>query len=244
MVGRARWLTCGGLLLAAGVLTVLATTDHWARCRPALDIADCLSLEQATTGAPSWGPVAFRDPTAVLLTVLAGFLLCGAWVLVAGWARGQWMRTVVSVVIALQPLSGSVLGLVDFVSPDVALRVAQSGWLTWPAEMLVLPLLLGAGWILEEGPLETTRLIVLGWGVTSFGSMHTFGDYMIFMARHQGPVPPPGHRWNPDGLGFGIACTQLGVGLVVVVLTLLVRRHRGPGRNDERFGRDGLTLAA
>lgn len=242
MVGRPRWLLSGTLLLTAGALTMIATSHHWARCRPDQGSSRCLALEEATTGAPSWGPVAFRNPTAVLLTVIAGFLLFAAWMLVAGWARGQWMRTLVSVIIALQPLAGSVLGLIDLRTPDLVLPLAQSGWLTWPAEMLVLPLLLGAGWIMEERPTRMVLLIVLGWGVTSFGSMHTFGDYIIFMIRHQGPGAPPGVSWNPAGMGFGIAGTQLGVGLIVVIISVFI--DRGPNREDGRRGRNGFTLAA
>ena len=152
------------------------------------------------------------------------------------------MRTALSVIIALQPLAGAVLGLIDLISPDLVLPLARSGWLTWPAEMLVLPLLLGAGWIIEEPPTKMLRLILLGWGVTSFGSMHTFGDYIIFMIRHHGPGAPPGTSWNPAGMGFGIAGTQLGVGLVVLIISLFI--GRGPNREDDRRGRGGFTLAA
>ena len=239
MVGRPRWFISGVLLLGAGVLTLISTSRHWARCRPDTHSASCVRLEEVTTGVPSWAPVAFRDPEAALLTAVAGLMLCLAWVLVAGWARRRWMRTLVTVIVALQPLSGAALGLGNLFGHDRLLSLASSGWLTWPAEMLVMPLLLGAGWIMEESPLQMTRLIVLGWGVTSFGSMHAFGDYIIFMIRH--PIAP-GQFGNPAGMGFGVAGTQLGVGLIVLIMSLAM--GRGPKREDGRRGRDGFMLAA
>ncbi|MBA8794205.1 hypothetical protein FHX74_001810 [Friedmanniella endophytica] len=238
-----RWLVCGTLLLAAGTLTLVAAQRHWAVCRPDPSSAGCLLREEVSLAAPVWASAGHRDPTTAVLTVIACFLLFLAWVLAVGWARRRLIRTLVTLVVAAQPLLAAVLGIVDLVTPDAALRLATSGWLTWPAEMLVLPMLLGAGWIFEEGALAMVRLVVLGWTVTAFGSIHGFFDYVIFMIRH--PVPPGtpvGTVGAPAGMGFGAAIVQLALGVVVIGLSVWADRPRRP--DTDRRGRDGFTLAA
>lgn len=195
-------------------------------------------LQEGTSTLPFWGELGHRHPLDSALAAVAALLLGVAWLTVVGWARHSAARTIVAVIIGLQPLTLAVLVELELFRPGQFLALGTSGWLTWPAEILVLPMLLGAGWILDERPLPTIRLIVLGWGVTSFGSLHNFLDYALTTARAPWPVD------TPFGLGYLTAATQVVVGVAVVVLSLVLRHRPEPEDGDERWGRDGFTLAA
>jgi len=237
MPGRPRWIWSGCLLLVAGALTALSTWRHWADCRSGVTSEACVVLQEKTYGLPAWGPVGHRDTLGTALVAVAAVLLGTAWLTTSGWARRNAARTLVASIIGLQPLVVAVLVTLELLVPGRSIAVLTGGWLTWVAEMLVFPLLLGAGWILEEAPLPLLRLMLLGWGATSFGPLHHFGDFVssaLLMPR-TGATPP--------GLGYVTAGTQACLGLGVVAITLLLN-SRKPEEGDERRGPDGFTLAA
>jgi len=242
MTGRPRWLLSGGLLVLAGGLTAVSTWRHWSGCRPDPATPACLALQEATVGLPVWGRVGHRDTVGTVLGAAAALLLVLAWLVVVGWARRNQARLVVAGIIAVQPLLVAVLVDLELLAPDRFFGLASSGWLTWPAEVLILPMLLGAGWVLDEPFFPTLRLILLGWGVTSFGSLHSFFDYVgsRLLTPHAVEVPP--------GTGYVTAATQVAVGLLVSALSLLLRGDDGrgddEGGDDEQPGRDGFRLAA
>jgi hypothetical protein len=230
-------LLSGGLLVLAGGLTAVSTWRHWAGCRPDPAAAACLALQEATVGLPVWGRTGHRDTLGTALGAAAALLLVLAWLVVIGWARRNPARLVVAGIIAAQPLLVAVLVDLELLAPDRFFGLGSSGWLTWPAEVLILPMLLGAGWVLDEPFVPTLRLVLLGWGVTSFGSLHHFFDYVgsRLLTPRSVEVPP--------GMGYVTAATQVAVGLVVSVLSLLLRGD-DEGEDDDQPGRDGFTLAA
>lgn len=236
MAGR-RWISSGGLLVLAGGSTALSTWRHWSSCRPDTAARACLALRDETYGLPLWAGTADRDPTGTALAALAALLLVLAWLRVAGWARRSPARTALAAVVGGQPLLVALLVALQLTFPSRPL-IEITGWLTWPAEVLVLPLLLGAGWIVDEAPLPTIRLILLGWGVASFGPVHLFVDHVITS------LITGGAESSPPGLGYVTAGTQIALGMSVVVLTLVLERRKPPEEGDERSGRDGFTLAA
>lgn len=237
MTGRPRWLLAGGLLVLAGGLTAVSTWRHWAGCRPDPAGPACLALQESTVGLPLWGRVGHRDTVGTALGAAAALLLVVAWLVVIGWARRNPARLVVAGIIAAQPLLVAVLVDLELLAPERFFGLSSSGWLTWPAEILILPMLLGAGWVLDEPFVPTVRLILLGWGVTSFGSLHHFVDYVgsRLLTPRAVEVPP--------GVGYVTAATQIAMGLLVAVLSLLLRGN-DEGEDDDQPGRDGFTLAA
>jgi hypothetical protein len=238
VTGRAPWIVSGGLLVLAGGLTAASTWRHWTSCRLGVGAPTCLRLQERTVGLPLWGGVGFRDSVGAALTALAALALSVAWLLVIGWARGTVGPLVMALLVGLQPVLAVVLVGCELLPPAHLFLVATHGWLAWPAEVLVFPMLLGAGWILDDTPKQILRLMVLGWGVTSFGPLHHFVDYAVTSAifGSTGSSPP--------GMGYVTAATQLGVGGVVVLSTLLGPKGSEPEDDDEQYGRDGFTLAA
>ncbi|MET0692869.1 MAG: hypothetical protein ABWY56_03005 [Propionibacteriaceae bacterium] len=237
MTGRLRWLLSGGLLVLAGGLTAVSTWRHWDGCRPDLAAPTCLAVQETTYGLPLWGRVGHRDTIGTALGAVAAVLLGLAWLVVIGWARKNLARTLMATVIALQPLVVALLVDLELVAPGRFFAVGNSGWLTWPAEILILPMLLGAGWILDESFGHTLRLILLGWGVTSFGAVHHFVDYVGSM------LLAPQSVETPPGMGYVTAATQIMLGVLVGLISLLLRPE-DEGEDDDLPGRDGFMLAA
>lgn len=239
MPRRRRWFSSAGLLVLASALTALSTWRHWGPCRAAVAGRACLALQEETYGLPVWGQVGHRDLMGTALVAVSAALLSVAWFLTTGWARGNPARTALAALIGLQPLVVAVLLALELAAPGRGYVILTSGWLTWLAEMLVFPLLLGAGWVLEESPVQLLRLMALAWGVTSFGPMHRFGDFVLSsMLLPRSAVTPP-------GMGYVTAVAQVALGLAVVVVSLVLPSgHEPEEEGDERTGRDGYTLAA
>ncbi|MGI8456656.1 MAG: hypothetical protein ACR2LI_00880 [Propionibacteriaceae bacterium] len=236
MSGTRRWAAAGLLLVVAGVLTAISTARHWAICRADPASLRCLALQDATHGFPGWGGLGRPDLGTAAAGIVAALLLSVAWVGVIGWARGSGTRNLLCVVVGVQPLIAATVLVIE--ATGFVLPAAVGGWLTWPAEAYVFPFLLGAGWLVNESLLGTLRLLTLGWGVTSFGSIHHVADSVV--ARL---LSPDAVGASPPGLGYATAATQVLVGLVVVVLTL---QRAVPDTPDTDDGpeRDGFTLAA
>lgn len=238
MTGRRQWLVSGGLVVVAGVLTAVSTWRHWASCRSDPGSAACRVLADQSYGLPLWGD-SERDVLGVVLASVAAGLLVLAWVVVVGWSRGSIFRRILAIVVGAQPLLLMALVDLELWRPGRFVQAATNGWLTWPAEVLVLPFMLGAGWVLEEAAGPTVRLLALGWAVTSFGSLHHFIDYAL-TTQISGVV-----LRSPPGLGFLTALTQVGLGLVVLVLSVLLDRPGEPEpEDDDERGKGGFTLAA
>lgn len=240
MTGRRPWLVSGALVVVAGVLTTVSTWRHWSSCRSGPGSRACRLLEEQTYGLPLWGGADGRDVLGTALTSGAAGLLVLAWVAVIGWSRGSAFRRILAAVVGLQPLLLMALTHLELWRPGEFIQAATNGWLTWPAEVLVLPFMLGAGWVLEESAGCTARLIVLGWAVTSFGALHHFIDYAL-MTQMSGVVVD-----SPPGLGFITALTQVALGLVVMFLSVVLHRSTEPDSedDDDEQGRGGFTLAA
>lgn len=233
-----RWIVSGGLLAAAGALTAVSSWRHWASCRPEPTSPACLALQDATYGLPLWATSGTHDSFDTVLVTLAALLLSSAWFLVAGWASNSGARTTVALAVGLQPLLVALLVDLAALTPGQRLAVDANGWLTWPAEIMVVPLLLGAGWILDETVVQVVRLMLLGWAVTSFGSVHHFVDHVLTSSLLGASV-----EGSPPGLGYVTGCTQIALGVAVVIISLVMRQGPEP-EDDERSGRDGFTLAA
>lgn len=239
MPRRRRWVCSATLLLLAGTLSALSTWRHWAPCRTASSGRACLVLQEETYGLPVWGQVGHRDPLGTALVAVAAVLLSLAWFSTAGWARRNPARIALAALIGLQPLVVAALVTLELVAPGRGYLILTSGWLTWTAEILVFPLLLGAGWVLEEPPAQMLRMIALAWGVTSFGPVHRFGDFVL------STVLLPRSAVSPPGMGYVTAVSQVVLGLAVVVISLVLPSGNEPEEEgDERTGRDGYTLAA
>jgi hypothetical protein len=236
MSGPRRWLCAGAALVVAGGLTAVSTWRHWAVCRVDLGSAACRALQDATHGFPGWGADQAPDPVASGTAMAAAVLLSTVWVLVVGCSRTSLPRTLMCVVVGAQPLVAALVVTLEAAGHPPPAGVGE--WLTWPAETYVFPLLLGAGWLLTETALTTVRLLFLGWGVTSFGSVHRFADYAITQAAHPGTA-----GLSPPGLGYVTAVTQLVLGLVVILLTLPHGSTDAPDPPD-RPDHDDFTLAA
>lgn len=240
MTGQRPWLISGGLVVVAGLLTSVCTWRHWTSCRSGPDSTACRRLEDQSYGLPLWGDAGERDVLGTVLVSVAAGMLVLAWVVVVGWSRGSAFRRILAAVVGLQPLLLMTLVHLELWRPGQFIQAATNGWLTWPAEVLVLPFLLGAGWVLEESAGRTARLIVLGWAVTSFGSLHHFIDYAL-TTQMSGIVVD-----SPPGLGFITALTQVTLGLAVMFLSVVLHHAgepEGEDDDDER-GRGGFTLAA
>lgn len=240
MTGQRPWLVSGGLLVVAGVLTSVCTWRHWASCRSGPGSAACQFWQDQTYGLPLWGDAAGRDVLGTALASIAAGLLGLAWVVVISWSRGSAFRRILAVVVGLQPLLLMALVDLELWRPGQFTQAATNGWFSWPAEVLVLPFLLGAGWVLEESALRTVRLIVLGWAVTSFGPLHHFIDYVL-TTQVSGVIVD-----SPPGLGFITALTQVALGLTVIFLSVVLHRsdEPEPEDDDDERGRGGFTLAA
>ncbi len=236
MSGTRRWVAAGTLLAIAGILTATSTARHWAICRADRASLRCAELQDATHGFPGWGGLGRPDLGTSATAIAAALLLSAAWVGVVGWRRGSLTHNLMCVVVGVQPLIAATLLVVEAVGRR--LPTAVGGWLTWPAEAYVFPMLLGAGWLLNESLLGTLRLLVLGWGVTSFGSIHHFVDAVAARLLAPGAVGA-----SPPGLGYATAATQVLIGLVVVVLSL-PRATPDTPEADGWPGPDGYTLAA
>jgi hypothetical protein len=238
MPRRRRWVFCGVLLLVAGALTALSTWLHWSPCRTADRGRACLVLQEETYGLPVWSQAGHRNTFGTALVAVSAALLSIAWFCTTGWARRNPARTALAALIGLQPLVVAALVIFELAAPGRGYAILTSGWLTWLAEMLVFPLLLGAGWVLEESPVQLLRLMVLAWAVTSFGPMHRFGDFVL------STVLLPRSAVTPPGMGYVTAATQVVLGVAVVVVSLVLPSSNEPEEGDERSGRDGYTLAA
>jgi hypothetical protein len=225
------------MLVLAGGCTALWTRRHWVACDADPSASDCLVLRDESYDLPV-GMAAGQPVLADALLVVAAALLLGlAWLTVLDWARASAARMVVAVMIALQPVLVAAVEVLQLATSSPVLLTA-AGWLTWPAEMLVIPLLLGAGWILDEAPGQVVRLMLLAWAVTSFGPLHHFVDYVL------SSVLLDGLGARPPGLGYVTAFTQVGCGLLVLVATMWLETPGEPEEGDERTGRDGFSLAA
>lgn len=223
--------------MLAGALTAVSSWRHWAACRPDISAPGCLLMTEETIGLPLWADAAHRDLWASALVGGSATLLSLAWFVASGWARGSVYRLAVAAFVGAQPLLVAVLVELELIAPGQLFAVAASGWLLWPAEVLVFPLLLGQGWLVEESPVRLARLLMLAWGATAFGPLHHFVDHVGSMLLV--PVAAP----SPPGLGYVTAGTQVVLGVAVVVVTLLLPRPK-PTDGDELTGRDGFTLAA
>lgn len=241
MARRRRWVLASGLLVGAGSLTAASTWRHWAGCRSDLLGSRCLGLQSDTYGLPLWSAVGRPDLLGMALIAAAALLAALSWLLVVDWARVSSARAVLACVVGAQPLLVTGLVGLQLLHPGPVL-LEVSGWLTWPAEVVVVPMLLGAGWILDEAPAQILRLIMLAWAVTSFGPVHRFLDYAISAAELGGAVNAP------PGLGYVTAAGQMILGLAVAVVSLLVPNivedEGDDEEGDERWGQDGFTLAA
>ena len=237
MAGRRRWALAGVLLILAGGLTAVSTWRHWSGCRPDHAAPSCLLLQDATYGLPLWGATGHQDALSVVATVAAGLLLGLSWLVVADWARSSGARLALALIVGTQPLCAAALVAASSRSPGLAL-LETGGWLMWPAEVVVVPMLLGAGWILDEAPAQILRLMLLAWAVTSFGPLHHFVDFAVSAAR------TPGATGSPPGLGYVSAVTQIALGVVLTLVSLLLGHGPEPEEGDERWGQDGFTLAA
>jgi hypothetical protein len=237
MAGRRRWALAGGLLVVAGGLTAVSTWRHWSGCRPDAATPGCLMLQDSTYGLPLWGETGHQDVLGAAATVGSAVLLCLAWLVVADWARSSAARLAMAVVVGAQPLCAAALVAVSS-SASGPVLLDTGGWLLWPAEVLVVPMLLGAGWILDEAPAQILRLMLLAWAVTSYGPLHHFVDFAL------STVHAPSAVGSPPGLGYVSAGTQIGLGLVLTVVSLLLGAGPEPEDGDERWGQDGFTLAA
>lgn len=225
-------------MMTAGALTALTAWQHWGVCRPATGSEACLSLRKASSGSVWWLGGDTRNASALILAAVAATVIAGAWLVVIRWAQGSAVRLVMAAIIAGQPLLVAGLTEAELISAGRPLGLGIDGWLTWPAEILVFPLLLGAGWLLDQTPAHTLRLLLLGWGVTSFGPMHHFvDDVATTMLLRGGPGVPA-------GLGYVTAGTQISIGLALVVISLAFGRPTATGDDDDRYGPDGFTLAA
>jgi hypothetical protein len=223
MARRRRWGIAGGLLVLAGLGTAAATWRHWARCRPDVSAPACLALQDDTYGPPLWSVGGQPDAGGLALVAASALLATLAWVLVVDWARVSSARVVVAGIVGAQPLLVAALVGLELVRPGPTL-LEVGGWLTWPAEIVVLPMLLGAGWILDEAPVQILRLMLLAWAVTSFGPVHHFVDYAVSAARIGGASS------TPPGLGYVTAGGQLVLGLAVALVSLLVTE---PGQEED-----------
>lgn len=241
MARRRRWGLAGGLLAVAGLLTGISTWRHWARCRPDISAPACRVLQVDTYGLPLWSVRGRADLVGVALVAGAALLATFAWLAVVDWARVSAARAVLATVVGAQPLLVAGLAGLELLHPGPVL-LEIGGWLTWPAEVVVVPMLMGAGWILDEAPVQILRLIMLAWAVTSFGPMHRFLDYAVSAAELGGSVNAP------PGLGYVTAGSQVVLGLAVAVVSLLVpdadEDEGDDEEGDERWGQDGFTLAA
>lgn len=231
-------MSSAALLLLAGALTALSTWRHWAPCRTADRARACLALQEETYGLPIWGQAGHRDTMGTALAAVAAVMLSIAWFLTTGWARRNPARTALAALIGLQPLVVAALVTLELVAPGRGYPILTSGWLTWLAEVAVFPLLLGAGWVLEESTVQLLRMMVLAWAVTSFGPMHRFGDFVLSttLLPRSAVVAP--------GMGYVTAVTQVVLGLTVVLVNLVLGPNNPEEEGDERKGRDGFTLAA
>jgi hypothetical protein len=224
--------------VVGGALSAVSTWRNWAVCRPDISTPACRISQDRTSGLPLWGDVGHRDTWGTALAALAAVLLGLAWLAVGGWAGRNAARTAVVAIVGLQPLILAALVSLELVMPGRFSSTVTNGWLTWPAEVCVIPMLLGAGWLLDEGPVLTLRLILLGWGVTSFGSIHHLIDYMTSKLLSTNVA-----GLNP-GLGYVTAATQLGLGATVAIISLTLRDRTEPDGDEDELGPDGFTLAA
>lgn len=250
---RLPWVLTSVLLLASAGAAAWSTYLHWAPCRGSLlDYSivrgyqqgpgpgfsdECLRwmdsgslpfpypLELATT----WEHAEASAPWAVAAMVLAGV----AWLVLALGSRWSARTTVVALLPGLALLALAAASIATTTAPGTS--GAVSGWLgVAPYAAAALALTAVWHWQPETQGRSFTRLVVVAWGVTAFGTVNAIVDWMVMVAFLSEA------NWDTPPLTGSVTVLTV-TASAILTFALAQRSPRPPGQGTEALVRKSRT---
>jgi hypothetical protein len=230
---EAGWFAAGGLLIAAGLVTLVSVMLQWSLCSNNPPSQACVALRATMNMLPIQADTTeLRVAWAAPLAALGLTLATAGWItflILSSLARGiKIFGAIVAAPLVIMTLAGW-LGVWSVES-----WIARGG--TWIiigtiSEFLGLGFLVYATMSRQAVNLNTMRrLIVLLFGVTAFGTMHQSAEFILLGLANQAAVGVPRY------LGLGTAITLLLTGAGVIWMTVLARKRPPHARDVSILG--------
>lgn len=233
------WWAAAACLSGSAVAAGMATYRHWEVCgesllvgtllqrlSPRADFSDeCLRRMDGGMVFPV-PDVAERVPGVAGLSVTAMVLAALAWLVVVLAMRWSSRTTTVAVVPALLTLGLAGTAIAGLGAPR-SLSEPVSIWLGLAGE-LTAGVALIAVWAWEPGvrALTLARIMIVLWGLTSFGFFHLAADFLLMTVWSVA-------NWDvPPGTGWMTVAGLVASGVLTAVLTL----RSGPGQPETSWG--------
>jgi hypothetical protein len=232
-------------MLASAVAAAWSTYLYWLPCQGSMSSDECWRRMESGVVIPYPPEPAEQGPWVSELGVAAAVLLGVAWLALVLGLRWQ-LRT--KAVAALPGLATLVVALVGAVAiGDASPRGDDllAGWLLLGVEGSAWVALFAiVAWQLEISGRVVLRLVVVLWGITAFGAIHVFADYLamiIFSGAfwEQNGFPDE----TPAGTGYLTVATITISAILTVIMTLRAPKRAADAEPpvDPRAG--SLTLA-
>jgi hypothetical protein len=227
------WFAGGGLLIAAGLVTVVSVMRQWSLCADQPPSQACVTLRATMNMLPIQADTAeLRVAWAAPLAALGLTLATAAWL----------------AFLILVPLARSIKIFGAIVAVPLAIMTI-AGWVgVWSVESWVarggvwivigtISEFLGIGFLIfatmsrqAVNLIITRRLVVLLFGVTAFGTMHQSAEFILLGLANQSAVGVPRY------LGFGTAITLVITGAAVIWMTIRARKRPPRARDVSILG--------
>jgi hypothetical protein len=227
------WFAGGGLLIAAGLATVVSVMLQWSLCGDQPPSQACVTLRATMNILPIQADTAeLRVAWAAPLAALGLTLATAAWVAFLILAPLARSIKIFGAIVGIPLMIMTIAGWVGVWS--VESWVAHGGaWIIVGtiSEFLGIGFLVYAIMSRQAVDLITTRrLIVLLFGVTAFGTMHQSAEFILFGLPNQAATGVPRY------LGLGTAITLVITGAAVIWMTIRARRRPPRARDVSILG--------
>jgi hypothetical protein len=222
------WLLTAGLMLASAAAFAWSTYLHWLPCRGSMLLGSIIQGDDSVGGRFSDLCLRRMDgdqgPWESELQVVAMVLLGAAWLALVLGMRWQLRTKAVAAVLGLATLvlrDGSI-PLMLLLNSELAAVIALVAILAWQPEVRGRRVL---------------RLVVVLWGVTAFGAIHTIVEYVVMINFSDA-------NWDaPPGTGYLTVATITISAILTVIMTLRTPQMTADDEPGQDKHSGSLTLA-
>jgi hypothetical protein len=222
------WLLTAGLMLASAAAFAWSTYLHWLPCRGSMLLGSIIQGDDSV--GDRFSDLCLRrmdgdkGPWESELQVVAMVLLGAAWLALVLGMRWQLRTKAVAAVLGLATLvlrDGSI-PLMLLLNSELAAVIALVAILAWQPEVRGRRVL---------------RLVVVLWGVTAFGAIHTIVEYVVMINFSDA-------NWDaPPGTGYLTAATITISAILTVIMTLRTPQMTADDEPGQDKHSGSLTLA-
>jgi hypothetical protein len=223
------WLLTAGLMLAAAVAAAWSTYLHWLPCRGSMLRGSIIHGYGYDYNGGKFSDLCLRrmdgdqGPWESELNVVAMVLLGVAWLALVLGLRWQPRTKAVAAVLGLATLAlrdGSI-PLMLLLNSELAAVVALVAILAWQ------PAVRGR---------RVLRLVVVLWGATAFGAIHTIVEYVVMINFSDA-------NWDaPPGTGYLTVATITISAILTVIMTLRTPKRAADAEPEVDSRAESRTL--